>query len=87
MLLRERPAEGRQPFDLPGFVLVAGGLTAVLYALSNADSAGWGSPSVFGMLLGGLGLLAVFAVVELRAALLGGSDKNLRSPQRRSRRQ
>lgn len=68
VLLRERPAEGRQRFDLPGFVLVASGLAAVLYALSNASSSGWGSPSVFGTLLGGLCLLAAFAVVELRAA-------------------
>ncbi|HLV97664.1 MAG TPA: MDR family MFS transporter [Ktedonobacterales bacterium] len=68
LLLRERPAEGRQRFDLPGFVLVASGLAAVLYALSNASSSGWSSPSVFGTLIAGLGLLVSFAVIELRAA-------------------
>src|SRR5579884_605433 len=31
VLLRERPAEGRAQFDLPGFILAASGLASVLY--------------------------------------------------------
>ena len=41
LLLRERPSEGRTHFDLPGFVLAATGLAAVLYALSKASISGW----------------------------------------------
>lgn len=59
MLLRERPAEGRMRFDLPGFVLAASGLAAVLYALSNASISGWGSPTVLVALIVGLCLLAL----------------------------
>ncbi len=66
LLLRERPSEGRALFDLPGFVLVASGLAAVLYALSNASISGWSSPSVLVTLIGGCCLLTLFVIVELR---------------------
>src|SRR6202023_1043665 len=46
LLLRERSSGDRVHFDLPGFVLVASGLAAVLYALSSATTYGWGAPSV-----------------------------------------
>jgi EmrB/QacA subfamily drug resistance transporter len=72
MLLRERPADGRAHFDLPGFVLAASGLAAVLYALSNASISGWGSPMVLMTLIGGLCLLALLVVVELRTVRRGG---------------
>jgi DHA2 family multidrug resistance protein len=64
--LRERPSEGRALFDLPGFVLAATGLAAVLYALSNASISGWSSPSVLVTLIGGCCLLTLFVIVELR---------------------
>jgi len=66
LLLRERPSEGRALFDLPGFVLAASGLAAVLYALSNASISGWSSPSVLVTLIGGCCLLTLFVIVELR---------------------
>ncbi len=71
LLLRERPSEGRTRFDLPGFVLAATGLAAVLYALSNASISGWNSLVVLVTLIGGLCLLALFVVVELRTAYRG----------------
>lgn len=71
LLLRERPSENRPNFDLPGFILAATGLAAVLYAISNASSSGWNSPTVFVTLLGGLCLLALFVAVELRTANRG----------------
>lgn len=71
LLLRERPSEERARFDLPGFVLVASGLAAVLYALSNASTYGWGSPSVLISLLGGCCLLILFVIVELRTVNRG----------------
>jgi len=72
VLLRERPAEGRARFDLPGFVLAAGGLAAVLYALSKASTSGWGSPLVLVTLIGGLCMLALLIVVELGNVKRGG---------------
>lgn len=72
VLLRERPAEGRAHFDLPGFVLAATGLSSVLYALSSANISGWGSLSVLVTLLVGLCLLVLFVVVELRTVNRGG---------------
>ncbi len=71
LLLRERPSEGRTHFDLPGFVLAATGLAAVLYALSNASISGWNSLAVLVTLIGGLCLLALFVVVELRTTNRG----------------
>ena len=72
LLLRERPSEARARFDLPGFVLAAGGLAAVLYALSNAPTYGWDSPSILITLVGGLCLLALLVVVEVQIANHGG---------------
>ncbi|GCE29050.1 MFS transporter [Dictyobacter alpinus] len=71
VLLRERRSEGRMNFDLPGFVLVATGLAAVLYALSSANISGWDSPTALLTLSGGLCLLALFVIVELRIANRG----------------
>lgn len=71
LLLRERPSDRHVHFDLPGFMLAASGLAAVLYALSNASIAGWTAPAVFVTLIGGLCLLALLVVVELRTANRG----------------
>jgi DHA2 family multidrug resistance protein len=65
LLLRERRSEGRMRFDLPGFLLVAIGLAAVLYALSSATTSGWTDSLVLVTLMGGLCSLALFVVVEL----------------------
>jgi predicted MFS family arabinose efflux permease len=61
----EHPA-GR--FDLPGFLLVAAGFPLLMYALSTGATSGWGSPAVLATGLCGVVLLAVFIVVEQRAA-------------------
>ncbi|GLY90085.1 MFS transporter [Actinoallomurus iriomotensis] len=59
---------GRARLDVPGAVLAVGGLVSVVYGCSRAESDGWGSASVVGLLAGGVALLAVFAVVESRVA-------------------
>lgn len=53
-------------FDAIGLALVAAGLVGALYGISNAASAGWGSAKVLLPLLGGLVLLAAFAMWEAR---------------------
>ncbi len=68
ILLREVQAETRAQFDVPGFVLAATGLAAVLYALSDASTDGWGSGKVLGFLFGGLILLGFFVFFELDLA-------------------
>ena len=52
----------------PGAVLATGSLAAIVYAITQADSAGWISGQTLG--IGGVGIagLAAFAVCELRTA-------------------
>jgi MFS family permease len=51
----------------PGAILLCGWLVAVLVAVSEAPVWGWGSASVVGLLVGGLVLIAVWALVESRS--------------------
>ncbi|MDI2130176.1 MFS transporter [Yinghuangia seranimata] len=67
MVLTETRMPGRTRFDIPGVLLVTSGLFAVVYALSEAESKGWGSALVLGLLAAGAVLLAVFVYVESRA--------------------
>ncbi len=71
-LLRSVHTQLRTRFDVPGFILVAGGLASVLYALSDASTDGWGSTKVEGFLIVGLLILCAFVVVELQIARRGG---------------
>src|SRR5205823_8419112 len=52
--------------DIPGFVLSAGGLAAVVYALSQVGPRGFGDSRVTGFGLAGLLAFAAFIAVELR---------------------
>jgi EmrB/QacA subfamily drug resistance transporter len=64
-------ADRRDPgvrIDWPGTVLVAGGLVAVVYGLSEADTKGWGAPATIVLLVAGVVLLAAFVLVEQRVA-------------------
>ncbi len=55
-------------FDVPGAVLVTGGLVALVYALVKGNDFGWGSARTLGMLALAVVLLALFVVVQRRAA-------------------
>ncbi|MBD8058314.1 MFS transporter [Cellulomonas sp. JH27-2] len=59
------PAVAR-PTDWPGIALLAAGLVGVLLAVSQGRSWGWGSPQTLAVGIGGLVLLALLVVVELR---------------------
>jgi EmrB/QacA subfamily drug resistance transporter len=64
-LVPESKGEGtQQGFDLPGALLVTGGLVAIVYAIVKASDAGWGSAQTLGFGLGGIALLVLFALVE-----------------------
>ena len=56
----------RQPFDIAGSVLLAGGVGALLVGLNRGPEMGWSSPLVLGAFLAGPVLLAAFARVESR---------------------
>jgi EmrB/QacA subfamily drug resistance transporter len=55
-------------FDVLGFVTIAGGLFALLLALSEGESWGWGSYRILGLITVSVLLLALFIVIELEVA-------------------
>ncbi|HYO37179.1 MAG TPA: DHA2 family efflux MFS transporter permease subunit [Geodermatophilus sp.] len=55
-------------FDVPGAVLVTGGLVALVYALVRGNDLGWGSGATLGMLALSAVLLTLFVVVQRRSA-------------------
>lgn len=58
----------RLRFDIPGVVLATAGLASLVYACSQAVSAGLRSPMVLGLLALSLALLTLFVVWEARTA-------------------
>src|SRR5919106_936436 len=54
-------------FDLAGAVTVTAGLSLLVYAIVDAESAGWDSTQTIGLLAAAVALLGVFAAVELRS--------------------
>ncbi|MFD9007106.1 MFS transporter [Streptomyces sp. NPDC059582] len=54
--------------DVPGTILVAAGLFALVYGFSNAETHDWGSPLTWGFLIAGGVLLTAFAWWQTRAA-------------------
>ncbi|MGW2269066.1 MFS transporter [Streptomyces yangpuensis] len=67
-LLPESRTPERPRLDVPGAVTVTDGLLAVIYSLSTAAQRGFGDVDVWGTLVAGLVLLAVFVAVESKAA-------------------
>lgn len=63
--LREHTEPNPGRFDPIGFVLAGAGLASVVYALSRAGNHGFSDVTVIAVGLGGVGLLAAFAVAEL----------------------
>jgi EmrB/QacA subfamily drug resistance transporter len=54
-------------FDLAGAVTVTAGLSLLVYAIVDAESAGWGSTQTIGLLAVAVALLGVFTAIELRS--------------------
>ncbi|MGH2940305.1 MAG: MFS transporter [Solirubrobacterales bacterium] len=54
--------------DVPGAVLISGGLTAIVYGIVRTDSLGWGALGVLVPLALGIVLLGLFALVEGKLA-------------------
>jgi EmrB/QacA subfamily drug resistance transporter len=68
-LIPHEPAVAQErKLDVPGAVLISGGLTAIVYGIVRTDTLGWGSLGVLLPLALGLVLLGLFTVVEGRLA-------------------
>jgi EmrB/QacA subfamily drug resistance transporter len=65
-LLDESRDASVKRFDVPGAVLVTGGLSALVYAITQAGQDGWLAATTVGFFVGSLALLAAFVVWELR---------------------
>ncbi|MFF4900389.1 MFS transporter [Streptomyces sp. NPDC001068] len=64
------PGGGRHPdsrLDVPGALLGSGGMLALVYGFSEAESRGWHDSLVLTLLLGGVALLGVFGFWQTRA--------------------
>ncbi|WP_328695915.1 MFS transporter [Streptomyces sp. NBC_00342] len=69
-LARLRLAESYAPdsrLDIPGTLLVSGGLFGIVYGLVNANSEGWSDPVVLTSLIAGTALIGVFVGHGFRA--------------------
>jgi DHA2 family methylenomycin A resistance protein-like MFS transporter len=64
--LRESTNPGARRIDLPGQVLIVGGLAALTYGLIERGSHPWGDAIVWGPLAAAVALIAAFLVVETR---------------------
>jgi EmrB/QacA subfamily drug resistance transporter len=68
LIPREGAVAKERKLDVPGAVLISGGLTAIVYGIVRTDSLGWGSLGVMIPLALGVVLLGLFALVEGRLA-------------------
>jgi EmrB/QacA subfamily drug resistance transporter len=69
MLIAESRSESEtRRFDILGAVSVTAGLSILVYALVDANDAGWGSTQTVGLLALAVALLGSFVAIELRSA-------------------
>src|SRR5687768_14352504 len=67
LLADTRDEDQHRSFDVAGAVSVTAGLSILVYALIDAESAGWGSGQTIGLLVAAVVLLGAFIAIELRA--------------------
>jgi EmrB/QacA subfamily drug resistance transporter len=63
-LLAESRNEGERHFDIAGAVTITAGLSLLVYALVDANDAGWGSTQTLGLGALAVALIASFYVIE-----------------------
>src|SRR6202012_2318852 len=68
LIPRQGAVTSERKLDVPGAVLISGGLTAIVYGIVRTDSLGWGSLGVLVPLALGIVLLGLFALVEGKLA-------------------
>src|SRR5437899_671930 len=67
-LLNESRDASVKSFDVPGAVLVTGGLVSLVYAITQSGTYGWGSGRTIGVIAAAVALLAAFGWWERRHA-------------------
>src|SRR5712671_5251405 len=68
LLLKRQPRTRPRPrLDLPGVVLVSASMFCLVYGFANAATHSWHTPSTWGFLAAGGGLLVLFAAWQARA--------------------
>jgi EmrB/QacA subfamily drug resistance transporter len=68
LIAESRVTSATRTFDAAGAVSITAGLAILVYALVDANDAGWGSAQTLGLLALAAALIAAFVVVELRSA-------------------
>jgi len=68
VLLHRQPRAADAKLDVPGVLMVSGGVFCLVYGFSNAALHSWGTPSTYIFLIAGAVLLVAFAVWQTRAA-------------------
>ena len=68
LFVPESPIKTPSRLDIPGALLLSGGLVALLLALTEGDRWGWGSARILALFLAAAVLLSLWVVVELRVA-------------------
>jgi EmrB/QacA subfamily drug resistance transporter len=68
LIPREAAVAKERKLDVPGAVLISGGLTAIVYGIVRTDSLGWGSTGVLIPVALGVVLLGLFVLVEGKIA-------------------
>jgi EmrB/QacA subfamily drug resistance transporter len=67
LILESRSESATRHFDTAGAVSVTAGLSVLVYALVDANDAGWGSTQTIGLLGLSAALIAAFVAIELRS--------------------
>lgn len=68
LLPKARSVDGPRTFDVAGAVSVTAGLALLVYALVDANDAGWGSGQTLGLGALALALIGAFVVIESQSA-------------------
>jgi EmrB/QacA subfamily drug resistance transporter len=67
LIPESRSESATRHYDAAGAVSVTAGLSLLAYALLDANSAGWGSTKIVGLLALSVALIGAFVVIELRS--------------------
>jgi EmrB/QacA subfamily drug resistance transporter len=67
LLMESRAADEARAFDVAGAVSITAALSILVYAVVDAENAGWGSTKTLSLIALSLALLAAFIVIELRS--------------------
>src|SRR5215211_1427081 len=68
LLLQHRVPTARRKLDVPGTLTAVGGLLALVYGLTKAETDGWGAGVTLGFLAAAAVLLTAFVLIQRRSA-------------------